>query len=49
MERHERFALLLIAACVLLAGWLDGQDAAQAEQYAASVTGQQLACVRCQP
>lgn len=44
---NQTLALTLIAAGILLAGYLDGQDHAAAERYAASISGQQLACIEC--
>lgn len=44
---NQTLALLIIAAGFVLAGYLDGQDHAAAERYAASVAGQQLACIDC--
>lgn len=45
--KEEKMAFIGIAICVLIAGWLDGQDARLAEKYAQSQTGQQLACLSC--
>lgn len=44
---NQTLALALIAAGFLLAGYLDGQDHAAAERYAASNAGQQMACIDC--
>jgi hypothetical protein len=49
----EKFAFLIIAIGLLLAGYMDGQDAAMAEKYSAaakyktSQQGQKLACIHC--
>lgn len=43
----ETLKLTLILAGLMLAGWLDGQDARLAEQYSVSIAGQQLACINC--
>ncbi|MEY2680646.1 MAG: hypothetical protein RL661_877 [Pseudomonadota bacterium] len=45
MTEHLKLTLLL--AGLILAGWLDGQDAKMAEQYSVSIAGQQLACLSC--
>jgi hypothetical protein len=47
MNNKEKFALLAITFCLLLAGWMDGQDAKTAERYSASIAGQKLACLSC--
>lgn len=46
---QEKLAFLAIAICVLIAGWMDGQDAALAEKYSVTQQGQKLACIKCQP
>ena len=49
----EKFAFLIITIGLLLAGYLDGQDAAMAEKssvvakYKTSQQGQKLACIHC--
>jgi sugar/nucleoside kinase (ribokinase family) len=43
----QPIALAVSAAGLLLAGWLDGQDARMAERYSVSMAGQQLACIGC--
>lgn len=46
----EKFAFLIIAIGLLLAGYMDGQDAAMAEKSSAvakSQQGQKLACIHC--
>lgn len=45
--KQERLAFIGIAICVLIAGWLDGQDHKLAQKYAQSEQGQQLACIHC--
>lgn len=44
---QERIAFIGIAICVLIVGWLDGQDHKMAQKYAASQAGQTLACIHC--
>lgn len=43
----EKIAFAGIVFCFLILGWMDAQDARLAEKYAASQTGQQLACIHC--
>lgn len=45
MNNKERLSLAAIAMCLLVAGWLDGQDHQMAQKYAASNAGQTLACL----
>jgi hypothetical protein len=45
--KTDRFALIAITIGLLISGWMDAQDARLAEKYAASQTGQQLACIHC--
>ena len=51
----EKFAFLIIAIGLLLAGYMDGQDAAMTEKssavakYSIKHQGQKLACIKCQP
>ncbi|MEY2679968.1 MAG: hypothetical protein RL661_199 [Pseudomonadota bacterium] len=45
--KEEKIAFVVIAACLLITGWLDGQDAKMAERYAVAQTGQQIACSDC--
>lgn len=42
MNTKERFSLVAIALSLLLAGWLDGQDAAMADESSVVV-----ACIHC--
>jgi hypothetical protein len=50
---NQRLALSLIALGLLLAGYMDGQDASMAEKssavakYKTSQQGQKLACIHC--
>jgi hypothetical protein len=44
---NQKYALLAITLGLLLAGWMDGQDAALAEKYSATQQGQKLACIHC--
>jgi hypothetical protein len=44
---NQPLALFIIAAGLLLAGYLDGQDACLAERHSVSMAGQQLACIGC--
>lgn len=44
---QEKIAFIVIAICLLITGWMDGQDHKLAQQYAASQQGQQLACIHC--
>ena len=44
---QEKIAFIAIAICVLIAGWMDGQDHQMAQKYAASTAGQKLACIHC--
>jgi hypothetical protein len=50
---NQKYALIAITLGLLLAGYLDGQDAAMAEKssvvakYKTSQQGQKLACIHC--
>lgn len=44
---QEKIAFLAIAIGLLIAGWVDGQDAALAEKYSVAQQGQKLACIHC--
>jgi hypothetical protein len=47
---NQKFALIAITIGLLIAGWMDGQDAAMAEKSSAvakSQQGQKLACIHC--
>lgn len=45
--QEEKLAMLGIAICLLIAGWMDDQDATMTERYSVAQTGQQLACTDC--
>ena len=44
---QEKIAFALIGICLLIAGYMDGQDHKMAQKYAQSQKGQQLACIHC--
>jgi glycerol-3-phosphate O-acyltransferase len=51
---NQKFALIAITIGLLIAGWMDGQDAAMAEKssavaqrYSVKHQGQKLACIKC--
>jgi hypothetical protein len=50
---NQRIAIIAITIGLLMAGWMDGQDASMAEKssavakYKTSQQGQKLACIHC--